>query len=870
MESINLTNTLAGLAAIQRAMAGEDILFTKLEIGDGVLTNTDISGMTGLVNKTKEYALGAVQPEDSEIVRLRSNISNAGVTQDLIIREYGIYAKFGNEQEFLFAYLNVGDLTTPLPNQTIGRYELNRDFVLYIGNSTHVDFTSNGHLVYVSINQYKNEMNRKANVVGTIDDLKSSKNYKVGDIIEVLGYYAPGDGGGHSREKTESNYNGEDRIIGKDGSVWKVTGEIKAKFLGADLSYKNFNSFKKLRIIFEGEKVEIDLAPEEIIPEWYGEGEIKVNHIFGHYQFCKPLKNKFGNTFTTLLKKNVASKEYIEIGFVGDSITDGNNCKLKDGTSWSSNVSKNSNPVNSENNLNSTSYNHSGEGGYGSWASTFGRIGTWFFNKEFKIYNISKFSMDTMSGWAYRNLDYGFLQNHAYGTKVPELIVFSMGVNDHPSDFQDCVNRTEEFIKKIMFYGATIVFARPNNTIEDVVLKAQNYLAEKYNIEIFNLFDKFDVMANCEDYTFQDFFLKDNSVIDTIHLQDLAQKFIGAYMFKKCFPERVIEANSRVKIDAAFDPKIGAKEQFLFDKNLRDNSGMDISLGFSLTGFNVKMLIWTDYECIMNSRFKNCPKLDLAFTNALNDKAITQTNQESILYATTEYVDRGYSFEKTVGVLGVGLNLIQIVCVGTEVVNAPLLRFIFDKNMNDRNSESYLLESYNSFYPSTTSTHDVIKFKQTKNITFDNCLTKISDKNEEFRINFYNIKPALQSSVIIGGDIENSIVLYKDRDKLKLGYRFGANIEFFTRMEIPLLDNYEGDLKLRFVKNGDVLTMFYTIGNTQETSISMGIKQNLNYNNLSFAGNAFGVNIPSPLDLGSFYHGNIEYNYVSNHKKREF
>lgn len=155
MEKINLTNTNAGLSAIQRAMAGEDILFTKLEIGDGVLVNTDVGGYTGLVNKTKDFPLAAVKAEESEIIRLRSNISNHGVTQDLLIREYGIYAKFGNEQEFLFAYLNVGDTPTPLPNQTVGRYELNRDFILYIGNSPNVDFTSNGGVVYATLNDLK-------------------------------------------------------------------------------------------------------------------------------------------------------------------------------------------------------------------------------------------------------------------------------------------------------------------------------------------------------------------------------------------------------------------------------------------------------------------------------------------------------------------------------------------------------------------------------------------------------------------------------------------------------------------------------------------------------------------------------------------
>lgn len=235
MEQINLTNTLAGLTAIQRCMAGEDILFTRLEIGDGILTNTDVSGMTGLINKTSEFPLGAIQTEDNEVIRLRSNISNKDISEDLVIREYGIYAKFGNEQEFLFAYLNVGESTTPLPNERIGRYELNRDFVLYIGNSTHVDFTSNGNLVYVAVNEYKDDMTRKANVVGTIEDLKNSKKYKIGDVVQVLGYYSAGDGAGHPRQKKPEGYTGSDAVIGVDGSIWGIVhaGEINVSWFGA-------------------------------------------------------------------------------------------------------------------------------------------------------------------------------------------------------------------------------------------------------------------------------------------------------------------------------------------------------------------------------------------------------------------------------------------------------------------------------------------------------------------------------------------------------------------------------------------------------------------------------------------------------------
>lgn len=281
MESINLTNTLAGLAAIQRAMAGEDILFTKLEIGDGVLTNTDVSGMTGLVNKTKEYPLGAVQAEDSEIVRLRSNISNAGVTQDLIIREYGIYAKFGNEQEFLFAYLNVGESTTPLPNERIGRYELNRDFILYIGNSFEVDFKTNGHLIYVSANQYKYDMGNKANIEENIETLKINKQYKVDDIIEVLGYSFSGDGKSHKRKVQKNDdgtgiklYNGLyanliRNTYGVDvDTVEKIKLDLeisKKEVITSERFKENSISAKKLKIATDEDKIKLLNLSDEVI-----------------------------------------------------------------------------------------------------------------------------------------------------------------------------------------------------------------------------------------------------------------------------------------------------------------------------------------------------------------------------------------------------------------------------------------------------------------------------------------------------------------------------------------------------------------------------------------------------------------------------
>lgn len=166
MLKIELTNTSAGLTAIQRAIAGDDITFTKLVIGDGTITNPDISNLTNVVNEIKYFPLGVVKPEDEEMLRVRSNINNVGLTEDKVIREYGLFAKFGSEQEFLFAYLNSGESTTPLPKASGGRYDLNRDFVLYAGNSNNIVFDTNGDLVYATLNDIKAMDAKKENAFG--------------------------------------------------------------------------------------------------------------------------------------------------------------------------------------------------------------------------------------------------------------------------------------------------------------------------------------------------------------------------------------------------------------------------------------------------------------------------------------------------------------------------------------------------------------------------------------------------------------------------------------------------------------------------------------------------------------------------------
>ncbi|MGL5803749.1 MAG: hypothetical protein ACRCX7_14440, partial [Cetobacterium sp.] len=78
------------------------------------------------------------------------------------------------------------------------------------------------------------EVSRKMHCENTIEDLKNSTQYAVGDVVEVLGYYEKGDGAGHRRQKKPVGYNGADAVIGADGSIWGIvhSGKVSVSWLG--------------------------------------------------------------------------------------------------------------------------------------------------------------------------------------------------------------------------------------------------------------------------------------------------------------------------------------------------------------------------------------------------------------------------------------------------------------------------------------------------------------------------------------------------------------------------------------------------------------------------------------------------------------
>ena len=76
-----LTNE--GRKLLAKALVGETLTFTKLELGDGIF-NGDVKTLTALQNKKDEIAINQIQDLKNGQVLIKAIISNKDITVDSI------------------------------------------------------------------------------------------------------------------------------------------------------------------------------------------------------------------------------------------------------------------------------------------------------------------------------------------------------------------------------------------------------------------------------------------------------------------------------------------------------------------------------------------------------------------------------------------------------------------------------------------------------------------------------------------------------------------------------------------------------------------------------------------------------------------
>ena len=357
-----------------------------------------------------------------------------------------------------------------------------------------------------------------------------------------------------------------------------LTDYVPVEDICPDLNANNRDTiFNHSGNVFVGKGVSVrcNLLPTDDVRKFVGEGTVLTLDPWGHEQVFNVDLAVNGSNETASMRFNAAAVRETgsSIGVIGDSITDG---VATDGFI--------PNPVDSNGNLNSINYNHSNGGGGNAWFRYFSDVlGLAYYGvvNQGKVrgYNASHQGASIMDGWPYRNLDYGFFQNAAYGNKMPDIVMFAMGVNDigqsgtYTND--QLIDEIDKFVRKCWGYGATVVFCSTvtaNFRGLELELSAKRYFNQKYPLidyidiaeSVFESYTNLGVGGNSTDAI--RLVTSPVSYWDILHPAQGAHYQMGSYAAYAFAPNRFIHAKPDTKflptshekiIVETYDGKIG-------------------------------------------------------------------------------------------------------------------------------------------------------------------------------------------------------------------------------------------------------------------------------------------------------------------------
>lgn len=140
------------------------IIFTKISLGDGLLTGETIETMTGLKHRLLDGNIPKINPLGNGEIEAVSTVSNSELTAGFFARELGLFAKLGEEgEEQLFAYTNAGSNASYIPpNTSVDEKMLG--IQLGIGDATvQINYQSHLYITYEQLEDGITHHNSDAN-----------------------------------------------------------------------------------------------------------------------------------------------------------------------------------------------------------------------------------------------------------------------------------------------------------------------------------------------------------------------------------------------------------------------------------------------------------------------------------------------------------------------------------------------------------------------------------------------------------------------------------------------------------------------------------------------------------------------------------
>ena len=188
-EGLKLTKKGEQLQAKINGNLSETLTFTKAKLGSGSITSNDeIRFLTDVKEEwgTANVASCKIQGDENNIVAIELQFSNAGLREDKIFREIGLYARGNEGDEILYAYANAGDKCDYIPLMKDSPHSFVIVIYFNITSGTKVDANIDLHS-YITLQKFNEGMSKKENTISKKSgfNLEKTDSFKEDDTNKL-------------------------------------------------------------------------------------------------------------------------------------------------------------------------------------------------------------------------------------------------------------------------------------------------------------------------------------------------------------------------------------------------------------------------------------------------------------------------------------------------------------------------------------------------------------------------------------------------------------------------------------------------------------------------------------------------------------